>query len=260
MNIKEYFRPDNIEEAYAMLKNHNGTAIGGGAFLQLAAKEIELAVDLSKLNLDFIEERKGQIEIGAMTTLRKVETSSLLQKSFDGVLNKTVSHIMGVQIRNTATIGGTVYGRYGFSDLITSLLALDAYVELYKGGRMSLEEFLDTKAEKDIVLKIIIKNHERNASYSCLRNTSTDFSILNTSVSKDKGKFRICVGARPFGAKLSYEAMDFINSVEVNEEKAVKAGEIASQSLKFASDIRGSLEYRKELCKILVKRCIMEVV
>jgi 16S rRNA (guanine527-N7)-methyltransferase len=39
-------------------------------------------------------------------------------------------------------VGGSVYAKYGFSDLITALLALDNEVQLYKGGRMSFAEFL----------------------------------------------------------------------------------------------------------------------
>lgn len=259
LNIKKYFRPVSADEAYEILVNSNGTVIGGGAFLQTSNIEIEAGVDLTNLNLDFIQERDGSIEIGAMTTLRKVETSDLLLRSFDGVLNKSAAVIMGVQIRNTATIGGSVCGKYGFSDILPSLLALDACLELYKGGRMTLENFLDSYDKKDILLKIVLKKDGRKASFLSLRNTANSFAILNTAVSKDGGKFRICVGARPFKAKCSHEAENFINAVEVNEENAVRAGEIASDSLQFGSDIRGSSEYRKELCKVLVKRSIMEV-
>ena len=53
--------------------------------------------------------------------------------------------------------------------------------------------------------------------------------------------------------------MDYLNSAEINEENAYKAGEIASEELVFGSNTRGSAEYRREICKVLVKRAIMEV-
>ena len=33
-----------------------------------------------------------------------------------------------------ATVGGSIWGRFGFSDVLTVFLAMDSYVELYKGG------------------------------------------------------------------------------------------------------------------------------
>lgn len=260
MNINEYFRPESIDEAYEILQTHNAAVIGGGAFLNLSEKNIESAVDLSKLGLDYVVEKDGQIEIGAMATLRSIETSSVIKQNFSGVLAKAASSIMGVQLRNTATIGGAVYGRYGFSDILTPLLAIDASIELYKGGKMSLEEFMEAKVSKDILLKVTIKQEEVKASYLSVRNTSTDFPVLNAAATFNSGKFRICVGARPLKAKTASETMMFINNVEANEENAALAGEVAAMELQFGSDIRASAEYRKELCKVLVKRCILEVV
>ena len=39
-------------------------------------------------------------------------------------MREAVRHIVGVQFRNCATVGGSVYGRFGFSDVLTLLLAL----------------------------------------------------------------------------------------------------------------------------------------
>ena len=45
---------------------------------------------------------------------------------------------MGVKLRNTATVGGSIYGRFGFSDVLSAFLALDSYVELTGAGRVPL--------------------------------------------------------------------------------------------------------------------------
>lgn len=259
LNIREYLRPEKLEEAYELIKDGGALIIGGGAFLNLADREVNTAVDLSRLGLDYIREKGDQLEIGAMTTLREIELSSEIRNIYNGLISKTVSEIMGIQLRNAATLGGTVFGKYGFSDLLTSLLGVGARVELYKGGVMELEKFLENKHESDILLKVIIKKSNSRAVFRSLRNTAADFSILNVSAVKEDGAIRICVGARPGIAKLAAEAMEFINGVEPSEENSAKAGEIASEKLDFGSDLRGSAEYRRELCKALVKRCIMEV-
>lgn len=260
MIIKEYYKPSSLDEAYKLVQDKNGVVIGGGAFLHLGRREIDAAVDISLLGLDYIKAGSGRIEIGSMTTLRDIETNNLLKQAFDGILSKTASVVMGVQIRNMATIGGCVCGKYGFSDILTSLLALDAHVKLYKNGIMSPESFMGNKLDGDILTAIVISNDEKRAAYRCLRNTSTDFSILNAAVSKTGNKYRICVGARPFAAELAKGASDFLCGADVNDESIIKAAEITSNELEFGSDIRGSGEYRKKLCKALVSRCILEVV
>ncbi|MCY6354116.1 FAD binding domain-containing protein [Clostridium sp. ZS2-4] len=261
MKIREYLKPTTLEEAYNVLKDKNATVIGGGAYLRLGAKEVDAMLDLSNLGLDLIEDKEDRIEIGAMVTLRQVEQSEVLQKNFSGAVSKAVGAIMGVQTRNIATIGGSVAGRYAFSDVITPLLALDTYVELHNGGKTSLKDFLEIKGKiNDILVKIVIMKDERKSSFQSVRNTSTDFAILNAAASNIGGDFKISVGARPGVAQLAQKAMEFLKSSELNEETAIKAGEIAAEELKFGSNIRGSLEYRTELCKTLVKRAIMEVI
>lgn len=260
LDIKEYLRPKSLEEAFEIMEGKGGVIIGGGGFIRLQDREIDAAVDISGLDLSYIKEKDGYIEIGAMTALGKIENSGILQKAFDGIISKTAAAIMGVQVRNMVTIGGSVYGRYGFSDILTTLLALDTSVELYKHKRLTLKEFIESKIAGDILTKIIIKMDDRRGVYSNMRNTSTDFSILNAAVTKTGSSFRIAVGARPGAAKLAKDAMEFISNNEINEKNALKAGEMAAEELGFGSDLRGSAEYRKELCKVLVKRGILGVI
>ena len=147
--LMELVQPSSLEEAYEILmKRKNNIVIGGSAFLRMGEKRIGTGIDLSNLNLNLIEETEDYIEIGAMTTLRDLEVSPILNNYFDKVIPNSVKDIIGVQFRNVATVGGSVFSRYGFSDLIVALLSLDTEVELYKGGKMSLEEFLNTKNMK----------------------------------------------------------------------------------------------------------------
>lgn len=259
MKIKEFLKAENIEDAYkALLKG--GTIIGGGAFLHLLGSKIECAVDLSNLNLNYILEKDEVIEIGSYTTLKEIEDSSILLSYFNGILPKAVKMIASVQVRNIATIGGSIGGRYGFSDILPCLLALDAKLELYKNGIITLEEFLERDDIKDIILKVILKKDDKRAAFLNFKNSYTDFSILNVAVSNSKGEIKIAVGARPLGACYAYKAMDYLKDNIINDENIKRAAEIASDTLNFGSDIRSSLEYRRQICNVLVRRGIMEVV
>lgn len=259
MYIKDYVRPSSMEEAYRMLLLPGSRALGGGAFMQISGARMETGVDLSKLGLDFIQEKDETIEIGSMTTLHEIQQNGILDKYYNGYFSSCISRIMGVQIRNIATIGGTIWGKYGFSDLLTSLLVLDSQVVLYHLGSMSLEEFLSGDAGRDILMKLVLKKHKCRAAFISEKNSAGDFPVLNAAASKIEGRYMIAVGARPARACLAHKAMAYMDSAGEDIRCASLTGELASQTLSFGSDTRGSSEYRKELCKALVKRCILEV-
>jgi len=103
--LRDLVQPEKLETAYQILSDkRNNTILGGCAFLKMGSKKIGTAIDLSNLNLSYIKETDGFIEIGAMTTLRVLETHTLLQESFNGVLPKSVRNIIGVQFRNSVTV------------------------------------------------------------------------------------------------------------------------------------------------------------
>ena len=103
-------------------------------WLRLGKGSINTAIDLCDLGLNTIEETEEQFSIGAMATLRDIELHEGLNTYTGGAVANAVKDIVGVQFRNMATVGGSIWGRFGFSDVLTVFLALDSYVELCKGG------------------------------------------------------------------------------------------------------------------------------
>ncbi|MDF2614466.1 MAG: hcrB2 [Clostridia bacterium] len=258
-SLKEYITPSSLEEAYELLnKNKNNVILGGLLWLKMGNKNYNMGIDLSKLGLDTIIETEPQIEVGCMTTLRQIETSSVLNTCFDGIVSASVKNIVGVQFRNCATVGGSVYSRFGFSDLLTALLALDCYVHMHKGGIIPLEKFIKMPYEKDILIKIIIKKDGSRASYKSCRMTATDFPILAVALSRCNSSWKIAVGARPNKAALAAKASKLLPENPTKEDIA-SACETVTSELHFGTNLRGSAEYRKELAKVLVKRGVEEI-
>ena len=72
-----------------------------------------------------------------MVSLRQLETDTGLNAYTQGAVKDAVKDIVGVQFRNLATVGGSIWGRFGFSDVLTVFLAMDTEVELFQ-----VEEFL----------------------------------------------------------------------------------------------------------------------
>lgn len=258
--LQKLLQPETIEEAYKILtEKKSNSVLGGCCFLRMGSKRIGTAIELSKLNLDYIKEDSDYIEIGAMTNFRDIETSDILNTYFNGVLPKSVRNIIGVQFRNVVTVGATVFSKYGFSDFITGLLSLEAEVELAGAGRISLEEFLNMPYKKDILTRIFIKKDSRKATFKDFRNSVSDYSMLNVSVSNKENNWRIVVGARPVVATVAKNASEELSKGELTTERIELIANMASEELRFGNNMRATAEYRKTLCKVLVKRAIMEV-
>ncbi len=257
--LKEFVQPKSVEEAYEILiSGRNNTVLGGTAFLRMGSKKIGTAVDISKLELNGVKDAGSLIEIGACTALREVETHPLLIDHFDGAVSDSVKNIIGVQFRNIATVGASVFSKYGFSDLLTVLLALDTEVELFKAGRLPLDAFLKSPCEKDILMRLFIKKNGRNVSYQYLRNSASDYPVLNAAVSKLGSQWTVAVGARPQRAAIAMKASEALSNSS-NRENPEYYANMAADELRFGTNARGTAQYRHAMCKVLVKRAIMEV-
>ena len=258
-SIKDIVQPATLEEAYrTLVSKRNNRILGGSAFLRLGSKRIATAVDLSRLDVNEIKEHDGFIEIGALTTLRELEVHSLTRTHFSGTLANAVSNIVGVQLRNIVTVGASVFAKYGFSDLLTVLLALDAEVALFKAGRMPLNDFMQRPRERDILTKIFIKNNGRQASYQCLRKAASDFPLVNVAVSRLADNWVIAVGARPKKAEIAHKASEMLSRGCVPLDLAAVCA-AAADELTFGTNARASAEYRRAMCNVLVKRAVTEV-
>jgi len=259
IKFKEYIKPKTIEDAYNLLTTKNAEIIGGGAFLRLSNRKIDVAIDLIDANLNFINEINDSVEIGSMVVISEFEENPVLSKLYNGFLKNVSETVLSFQMRNIITVGGTLYPKYGFSDLITALLVLPTEVYLYKSGKFSVEDFLKTRLEhKDILAKIVIKKENLKTSFQYIRNSEYDFSILNVAVSKGN-EVKIAVGGRPAVAQLAYKTMQFLHGKDLNEEIIKEAAKMVSEEIPFADDIKASKEYRKKVCEALVKRALLEV-
>ena len=124
LKIKEYVKAESLEQAYELNQKRTNCILGGMLWLKMSNRNVQKAIDLSGLGLNQIEETEEEFRIGCMTTLRELECHERLNQWCEGAVKDAVSDIVGVQFRNLATIGGSIFGRYGFSDVLTMFLAM----------------------------------------------------------------------------------------------------------------------------------------
>lgn len=252
----KYYAAESLEDAYSELnKNRKNIILGGTSFLRMGNAQFHTAIDLGNINLSYIAEEEEFFHIGAMTTFRDLETDEKLNRFFSGMVGKSVENVLGIQFRNNVTVGATVFSKYGFSDLIPILLALDTTVVLFEGGEIKLEEFLkEEKLRRDILVEIKIPKQVCHCSFQTIRRNSADYPVLNLAMVRDQSnRFKIVVGATPKKAVIAYNATEFLNRdshAGISDELI----EILKEEIVFESNMRASGEYRKAISGVMLKR------
>lgn len=255
--MKNYVQAESLEEAYALRrKNRKNVVLGGNLWRKMGSGHILTGIDLCNLSLNQIVETPEEYRIGCMCSLRDLEVNESLEREFQGSFKEALRHIVGVQFRNTATVGGSVFPRFGFSDVLTLLAALDCEIELYQGGRVPIKEFIAGKPDDDILVNVVIKKDKRKVSYQTHRRTETDFGVLNCAAAYKDGKYTIVLGASPYKAKIAdQQILEHPEDPEALERFAQEV----TEHFRFGSNMRGSAQYRKEIAKVLIKRGILEL-
>lgn len=258
MNIQNYVMAQSLEEAYQLNQNKRNRILGGMLWLKMSDINVSTAIDLSQLGLDTIEETEEEFSIGAMVTLRQLEKHAGLNAYTQNAVEKAVQSIVGVQFRNMATVGGSIFGRFGFSDVLTVFLAFDTYVELYKGGVVPLETFVGMEKDRDILVRLLVKKRPGRFAYLTMRNSRTDFPVIACAVAQIGGEYRAAVGARPARAMLLRDTKGLLAS-GVNGASAEAFADFVAESAPTGENIRGSAAYRTHLIRVMTERALLEL-
>lgn len=258
ITIQKYVRAQSLEEAWELNQKRNNRIVGGMLWMKMSRGSVSTAIDLCDLGLDQIEETPEEFQLGAMVSLRAMELHEGLNQYSQGVIAAAVKDIVGVQFRNLATVGGSIWGRFGFSDVLSVLLSMDTYVELYKGGLIPLKQFATMASDNDILVKIHIRKTPGIFAYRTMRIQRTDFPVLTCATSILNGEVNQVVGARPGRAKLFGDPEGILKD-GITKETAALYADYAAKVVPTLGNLRGSAAYRTHLVKVLTERNLMEL-
>ncbi len=258
LKISNYVRAQSLEEAYTLCQKKTNVILGGMLWLKMQNTQVHTAIDLCDLGLDKIEETAEHYSIGAMVSLRALEVHPGIHALTCGAMAESLKHIVGVQFRNTATLGGSLFGRFGFSDVLTLFRVLDAKVELHHHGLLDMDAFCALPRDtRDVLVRVILPKDQGKTVYLSQRNTATDFPVLTCAVSAGEKGVVCAVGARPAKA-VTVKDEDGLLTGGIHAESAAAFGEYAAARIQFAGNVRGSAAYRKKICAVLVRRALMQ--
>jgi len=280
MHNFEYREPDTLEEALALLGELGEEAkiVAGGTALVIMLNQRLLMpshlISLRKLrDIDQIESSDGALQLGALATLRAVETS-LVVKEQSPVLAETYAQVATLRIRNMATVGGSLAHADPNQDPPVILMALDARVGLASAGgsrEVVLDEFFTDYYETvvrpdELVTRVVVPRaapHTGSTYLKFLPRTSEDYATVGVaarvSLEPDSGVCQDCrlvlggVGATPLRAR---EAEDLLKGQKSTPELLEAVGAAARQLTDPVSDSRGSAQYKRAMTGVFVGRAI----
>ena len=269
----QYVRAQSLDEAYELYQKKPNFVLGGMLWLKMKNKTLGTAIDLCDLGLDQIDEDENEFRIGAYATLRQIETHEELNAYTHGAIAESVRHIVGVQFRNVATVGGSIWGRFGFSDVMTIFRALGAKVQLHKAGIMDLDEFAALpRTTRDVLVSVIVPKNAKGVVYLSQRNQSTDFPVLTCAVTNRNGRYVAVIGASPYMAEPVWDKDGILDGIvdakthgnvaltenSENNAKIDKFAEYVAEHIRFGSNIRAGAEYREMICRVLTRRAVTQ--
>jgi len=264
----DYARAGSAEEAVSLLAEHGDEAkllAGGHSLLPLMKLRLAtptVLVDIGRVpDLSYIEERDGEIAIGALARHRDLETSGLLAEHVP-LLAHTAHQVGDPQVRHRGTLGGTLAHGDPASDLPAAVLALGGKLVVQgPSGRREIAAvdffrgFLETAlSPEEMLVEIRVpKLAGARWSFQKFNRRAQDWAIVGVAAvfNGSPGVALVNMGSTPMRATAVEEALR-------SGASATDASNFATEGTDPPSDINASSEFRRHLATVLVHRALEE--
>ena len=274
----EYHAPESIEAAVALLTELGDDAkiLSGGQSL-IPMMKLRLAapahiVDINRVpGLGSLREADGALHLGALVREADVEESDVVRTRYP-IVHDAARHIGDPLVRNLATICGNLAHGDPANDHPAVMLALDAVaVAVGPGGRREIRMrdfftglYSTALAPNEILVEIKIPTPppRSGGAYVKLERKVGDFATVAVAAQVTLAKDGTCqragigltnVGPTPIkGAK----AEAYLQGKALNDAAMKEAARAAAEEARPTADNRGSVEYKRDLVRVLTARAL----
>jgi len=276
--VFEYHAPRTIEEATGLLVKLGADAkiLSGGQSL-IPLMKLRLAspghlVDINGIaGLAYVREEGGTLRIGGLTREADLEDSELVRTRYPLLLD-TCKVIADPIVRNLATIGGNLAHGDSANDHPATMLALGAEVVARgAGGQRTIPigsfftaPFTTALKPDEIVVEIRVPTPRPRSggAYVKMERKVGDFATAAAAVQLTLDASGACeaagigltnVGSVPIKATRAEAAL---RGKRPDEAAIKQAAQLAAEAADPAADLRGSVEYKRDLVRVLTGRAI----
>ncbi|HXY31363.1 MAG TPA: FAD binding domain-containing protein [Gemmatimonadaceae bacterium] len=278
----EYHAPSSLGEATALLAKLGDDAkvLSGGQSL-IPLMKLRLAsprhlVDINGLpGLAYVREDGGSLRIGGLTREADLEESDVVRRRYP-LLFDTCKVIADPIVRNMATVGGNLAHGDPANDHPATMLAFGAeIVAVGPGGERQIPigsfftgPFTTALKTNEIVVEIRVPSPKPGSggAYVKMERKVGDFATAAVAVQLTLGASGACedvgigltnVGSVPIKAVKAEAAL----KGKRPDEAAIKqAAQLAAEAAQPAADLRGSVEYKRDLVRVLTGRALRRAI
>ena len=280
MQFFDYRKVYTLQEALdsALASKGASAFLAGGTDLLVQIKEGKkqprYVIDVKGVNeLAGLTLSGGELFIGALTTIRTLETSLSVSAKVP-LLAQAAAKLGSVQVRYRATLGGNLCNASPSADTASALLALDAQAEIYgkTGTRViELDNFFlgpgtTALGDGELLTRLKIRltsNRQGSVYYKLSTRKAMDLAFVGVAVLLELGgddqirKTRIALGAvAPTPIRVP-SAEKLLEGMRLSPEAARESAELAARSCEPISDHRASAEYRREMVRELCQQGLL---
>ena len=278
----DYHRPVSLDEALGLLSRHGDQAkvLSGGMSLlpmmKLRLASVAHLVDIGRIpGLEYIKEEGGSLRIGAMTRQTALERSDLIRTKYS-ILADAVPLIADPLVRNRGTVGGNIANGDPGNDQPAIMLALGAtFVARGPKGERSIAAnqfykglYATALAPNEILteVRIPVPPAHSGGAYTKLKRKTGDFAVAAAAVQltlNASGAVERCgialtnAGLTPLDAP---DAAKFLVGKKPDDKALAEAAKMAAAKSSPSADRRGSVEYKKEMARVLTVRALRKAV
>jgi aerobic carbon-monoxide dehydrogenase medium subunit len=278
----DYHAPKSLAEAIALLQQHGDQAkvlSGGQSLLPLLKLRMGAAahlVDIGRIpGLEYIKEEGGFLKIGGRTKESALERSDVIKQKY-AIIHDTALVIADPIVRNRATVGGNLAHADPANDHPATMIALGAEVTVTgpKGERtIPIDKlftgiFSTALAPDEILTEIRVPTPPARSggAYVKLERKVGDFATAAAAAQltlaadgtvERAGIALTAAGPTPIRA---VEAEKFLQKKKPDAKTIAEAAKLAAQATSPSADRRGSVEYKREMARVLTARALTKAV
>jgi carbon-monoxide dehydrogenase medium subunit len=264
----DYVRAGSADEAIALLGEHGDDAklLAGGhsllPLMKLRLAQPSVLIDVGRLtDLSYVRDGGDHVAVGALTRHHDLHTSDVLAASAP-LLAHAAGKVGDPQVRHRGTIGGSVAHGDPASDLPAVLLAYDAtFVARGPSGERAIAAadfftgFLETAlAADELLTEIRVPKGAGGWSFQKFTRRSQDWAIVGVAALAGNGGASVALvnmGSTPVRAAATEAAI-------ASGASAADAAARAADGLDPPADLHASVEFRRHLATVLVRRALEE--
>jgi aerobic carbon-monoxide dehydrogenase medium subunit len=274
----EYYAPASLAEAVSLLEKSAPEAkiLSGGQSLipmmKMRLASPQFIVDINRIpSLNYISEEDGSLRIGALVRESDLEVSKTVRSNYP-ILVDTTLMIADPLVRNQATVCGNLAHGDPANDHPATMLALGASV-IASGPRGEREipidsfftGFFSTALQPEEILKEIripISPPSSGGAYLKLERKVGDYATAGVAAQITLDPGGVCrragigltnVGFTPLKA---VKAEAFLMNKVLDDAVIKHAAELAAGESNPIEDIRGSVEYKRDIVRVLTVRAL----